>query len=104
MRSEQVNARVSPERKRRYRTLASVLGVSLSDLIVELLDAAAGIVQRQGWECRTVHLLDGRVVQVGEETPLAGGVPLPTAGYTIFAPRDFWEVLDRAVGATRRAS
>ncbi len=89
------SARCSPEQKEAYQALATRLGytrssgeANLSAMITGILDLLSGQVPpEEHWECRTVHVEDGRVVGVGPE--LQGGA----RAFRIAAPEAFWESL-----------
>ena len=83
-------ARCSPEEHSLYHRVAKRLGVSLSALILRLLDQVAGRLLDEGWECHVVHLdlETGKIRGVGVE-PVDQGIS-PSLSFPIVAPVAFF--------------
>lgn len=95
---EHISARVDVSQKEMYRDAARRLKVDLTTLMLMSLDAVSSAVLEEGWECRQVYFVEGRVVGYGAEPPLsARGVPLPASSHTIVAPAAFWTEIERGL-------
>jgi hypothetical protein len=93
-----ISARVDTAQKETYRSAARRLKVDLTTLMLCSLDAVSSAVLEEGWECRQVYLVEGRIVGYGAEPPLsARGVPLPASSHTLVAPSAFWTEIERSL-------
>jgi len=106
LRSEHLSARVTAEQKTRYEAAAARLGMDLSDLITYHMDLTSRRIVDEGWECRLVYFLQGRVVGIGEEAPRMEepGLPVPASAYPIVAPQVLWDMLEVSLRPVPAAS
>ena len=89
-----VSARVFTDKKTDYERTAAALGYQdLSGLMVDLLDVISSNTELDPWECRLLHMEDGRIVGSGPVTG-TGLSPLISA-FPIVAPEHFWRRVDQ---------
>lgn len=102
VRTHHIGARVTEDQAEQFSDAADQLGVSLSDLVVGCLDVLSGEVKGSGWETRMLHLVQDRVVSIGEDAPTIGGIPVPSCAYPVVAPQVFWDHLERELARNQK--
>lgn len=87
-----LNARCTSEQKSTFERASQQLGYeSLSDFVVDTLQAVAEPVNRDGWESRRLFLEKARIVALDRTDQNAS----PVLAFDVVAPAAFWEHLER---------